>query len=388
MPLDASSAVPRKRLRALDGLRGLAMLLVFLFHYGGGLRSRHLAVRALGYLSQAGWVGLDVFFALSGFLITGLLLENLPHPGALRHFYARRALRILPLYWTALLAAGLAALLKGASLSQLRPLLVYAAFLQNVGTLVRAATRSPPPLPLYHLWSLAVEEQFYLLWSALMLLARSPRRVLTLCSGVFALSCAFRVAVYSDLWGASFGTQQIATSLPAHAGALAAGGSLAALHYGHYTAKLQKMVWPFFYSLTALLLAGGYRAGSVLFNDAVGMVVFLPAVHLLAATLVWLCLCPGRIRRIMERTVWVSLGRISYGFYVLHILFQPFFDQLAELATHRSSGFAYQAARLLLAFPLTVLGALVSYQWLERPFLRWKQRFPPSHIQGGAGPQT
>ena len=84
--------------------------MVFVFHYGGGLQSSHHSVRILGYLTQTGWIGVVLFFALSGFLITGGLWDSLQDApthklAVLRNFYVRRALRILPLYFAALLAA-------------------------------------------------------------------------------------------------------------------------------------------------------------------------------------------------------------------------------------------------------------------------------------------
>jgi peptidoglycan/LPS O-acetylase OafA/YrhL len=90
---------------ALDGIRGLAILMVFVFHYGGGLQSQNTAVRILGYLTQTGWIGVILFFALSGFLITGIVWDSIGQKHLLLNFYARRALRILPIYYVVLLAA-------------------------------------------------------------------------------------------------------------------------------------------------------------------------------------------------------------------------------------------------------------------------------------------
>ena len=71
-----------------------------------------------------------------------------------------------------------------------------------------------------------------------------------------------------------------------------------------------------------------------------------------------------------------TLGRISYGFYVFHILLEPYFDGIGSLLTHTTRGMAYQTVRLLVAFPVSVAVASVSYYALERPFLRLKRRFP------------
>lgn len=375
---------------ALDGLRGVAVLLVFLFHYGGGLRSHQPAIRLLGYLTQSGWVGVDVFFALSGFLITGLLLADRDAPHALRSFFARRALRILPLYFLTLLLAASAALLAGAHLRALRPLLLYAAFLQNVPALVGTALRTPPPLPVHHLWSLAVEEQFYVLWPFLLLAAARTRHgAPLLCAAIFALSCAFRWLVFAPGWVPFDTAQTFATILPARMGALALGGALACWQ-GPRTAQPNAANTPPTTDVALLRSAGwmGVVLGALLYvgttltqhnlllNSRAAFRFGLPGVDLLSAGLVALTLTQGLWRRLLALGPIVFLGRLSYGFYVLHILCEPGFDALGTLLTHQRTGFAYQAARLLCAFPLSVLAAWLSFAVLERPFLRWKRRFP------------
>ncbi len=191
-PPGSGPSVPRaRRDAALDGLRGLAILMVFLFHYGGGLQSSRPAVHLFGLLTQAGWLGVVLFFALSGFLITGSLWDTVAQGHRLRNFYARRALRILPIYSLALLAAAGAALLSGATLAQLKPLAIFAFFLQNLPHLAAAAIQNPSPLPLYHFWTLAVEEQFYLLWPLILLFAHSRRHALRLSLWFFAITLFF-----------------------------------------------------------------------------------------------------------------------------------------------------------------------------------------------------
>ncbi len=359
---------------SLDGLRGVAILLVFLFHYGGGLRSGNPAVHAFGYLTQAGWIGVELFFALSGFLITRLLWQDLGQPHALRNFYARRALRILPVYFGALVAAILAALFTGSSVQALRPILLYTGFLQNLPGLVPIALRYPPPLPLHHLWSLAVEEQFYLLWPSLLLAAGTRRRALHLYFWTFAASCLFRFWVWGAAPFPSIPSGDWSAFPLTRAGALALGGALALLPF---EAARRSKHWAFL-----ALAAGGLsfavlavQSGTLLLSKPQAFMLGLPAVELACAAAVALAICPGLWRTWLSYGPLAALGRISYGFYVLHILLEPLFDRIGFAVVHTSSGSGYQLVRLLVAFPVTLAASWLSYLFIEQPFLRWKRFF-------------
>ena len=144
-----------ERIPELDGLRGLAVLMVMAYHafayemvreQWGGL------ARALVWVTNLGWLGVDLFFVLSGFLITGVLLRTRQDARYLSNFYWRRALRILPLYFFVLLVIGLFYAHAG------QFVLLSALFLVNWASLFGV------PLIYGPLWSLAVEEHFYLFW--------------------------------------------------------------------------------------------------------------------------------------------------------------------------------------------------------------------------------
>src|ERR1700686_5077124 len=160
----------------LDVLRGIAILGVLFFH---GFRADYGelpftgARKLLIFATQPGSLGVNLFFVLSGFLITGILLESKSRPDYYRRFYARRALRILPAYYALLLLL---------FLTGLKPysfLLLSFFYLANVTPLFGV------PQVYSVLWSLAVEEQFYLLWPTLV--HRLPVRVLERC--VFGIVC-------------------------------------------------------------------------------------------------------------------------------------------------------------------------------------------------------
>lgn len=367
---------PSAREPALDGLRGVAILLVYLYHYGGGLHSEHIGGRLFGYLTESGWTGVVLFFVLSGFLITAGLrgAEGQAHH-RLRNFYARRALRILPLYYASLGLAFLSALAASARYDEMKPLLVYAAFLQNVPPFVPVANAAPPPLPLFHFWTLAVEEQFYLLWPALIFLARTPRARMRLCLLIFGGSAAFRIAIWnghtSDL---TRGT--LAGSLPVHAGALALGAALA-LCLGSDRWLLLSRYAP------AAMIAGllgyglaGARTGSLDLKAPLQVTLGLACVSVSAAALVVLALRTGLIKRALRMAPLRWLGRISYGVYVFHILLEPLFNAVGEHFAHLQYGPRYQALRFVVALPLSVVAAALSFALLESPFLELKARFP------------
>ncbi|CAN5426650.1 hypothetical protein BH10ACI4_BH10ACI4_22060 [soil metagenome] len=90
--------VSSRHFTSLDGFRGIAFLMVFVRHYALSSHAHSRAMSLAGIVGQAGWMGVDLFFTLSGFLITGILLDTRDHPRYFRNFYARRALRIFPLY--------------------------------------------------------------------------------------------------------------------------------------------------------------------------------------------------------------------------------------------------------------------------------------------------
>jgi peptidoglycan/LPS O-acetylase OafA/YrhL len=192
------------RILILDGIRGIAVLLVMTFHFWivaftGGTRFWE---RVYDDVAGMGWIGVDLFFVLSGFLITGILYDSRESSRYFRVFYGRRTLRIFPLYYAALTTFFL-----------IGPLVlthVYRPALAEMqsGTTVRLFAWTyllnwyegfkgwgAVAHPLQHFWSLAVEEQFYLIWPFLVLkLAR--RRLMGVCVGLMVLALTLRAVLY------------------------------------------------------------------------------------------------------------------------------------------------------------------------------------------------
>ena len=380
MPQSPGQPVASPRDPALDGLRAIAVLMVYLFHYGGGLTSPSRPVRALGYLTQTGWVGVVLFFALSGFLITGILWDSMGQPHWLRNFFTRRALRIFPLYYFALALTAAAILLTGQGPHKLPVLGYYAVFLQNFRRVVFHNFIIPTALPLYHFWSLAVEEQFYLFWPFLLLLCRKRasaiNSALQLCLGAFAFSAAFRLAIVYN--SQSVKLQTFAELLPAQLAPLALGAALAiAFRCGDRARdRVNRAALPAFLLGLALYLFSSYRSGSFLIASNLQFALGFAAVSLFAAAAIPLLLRDGPARRLCSLAPLAWLGRISYGFYVFHILLQPLFDLIASHAAHTTSGSFYQLVRLVAGLPITIAAAWLSFHLLELPFLRLKRSFP------------
>lgn len=386
---EAPAPPPRtQRDPALDGLRGLAVLMVFLFHYGGGLQSTRPAVRLMGYITQGSWLGVVLFFALSGFLITGSLWDSLGQPHRLRNFYVRRVLRIFPIYFLALGAAAAYALYRGASLVSLKPLAVFVFFLQDLPHLSSYALQSQLSLPLYHLWTVAVEEQFYLIWPIVLLFAHSRRHALRLSLWIFAISVTFLFAIYTMAPFEGARTHHLYDYfLLTQAGPIALGAAVSLAMGSRADASgrkpgshrlVRRYARPAFFTGCAIYLYTSYVSKTLYLSQPLQFWLGLPAIAVAAAAVIPLVLRPGPLRSIFSMGALGWMGRISYGFYVYHILLEPLFDHIGLIVAHASSGEYYQIVRLVFAFPITCLVAWISFHLYELPILNLKRFFPMS----------
>lgn len=351
---------------ALDGLRALAVSLVVLFHVVPGLLPH--GVMAFGQF------GVDLFFVLSGFLITGILLDTIGSVGYYRNFMVRRALRILPLSYGVLATVFLIAAvtdhpdLRATAAGQ--PW--FWAYLQNLWF---AFEGWPKDLGyLNHFWSLAVEEQFYLLWPLVVMWV--PRRRLpglllaALCMGPLVR------AIRPDMPFA------FAFSLSRLDGLLL--GALVAWTLRERHDLLAKCWRPL--GFAALLAAAALaivlaRSGNT--DDPV-IVLWAP----FAFSLLWAALLVGILDRSMVgggllRTLfsWPPLrmiGRYSYGIYVFHwplMLLRP--ALVGVLVQHGWSEVVATRSVLVAYFPVVFAVSAASYHLWELPFLRLKDRWAP-----------
>lgn len=349
----------------LDGLRGLAVSLVLLFH---------LQVPLFGI----GWCGVDLFFVLSGYLITTILLATKDSPGFFKNFYARRVLRIFPLYFSALVVVFFVALPVAERLQLARsvPLseqLWYWLYLSN--------WRNASGHILYylsHFWTLAVEEQFYLVWPFIVFFL-SRRSLVRVCAGAILICLVTRSAL---CWNAA-----LAEFL--HRGTLfrmddLAWGALLALATCDPRLSLQLRNWGKLGTILAIAVLGGvliFVGPSALSRPM--MSIGYTALGLLSAGLVWIASRPSsrldRSRRILNFGPLRSFGKYSYGIYVLHypivIFLQVASERMAAKFPWVQSSGAFLPLRILLGFGLSFAAALLSWNLLEKRVLRLKERF-------------
>lgn len=195
IPAEAEDVrVQPERIPSLDAIRGLAILLVTVYRFNGGAAESEEHVNSVFRLATLGFRGVDLFFVLSGFLITGILLDTKRQPGYFQSFYARRALRIFPLYFGVLFVAffvlPIASPRIAAMFAEARD---HQAWLWLYGTNILQARSGGWPFGYFdHFWSLAVEEHFYLVWPLVIYFA-NYRATIAACVTVIVIAAAARV---------------------------------------------------------------------------------------------------------------------------------------------------------------------------------------------------
>ncbi len=379
--LPERSAAPLRRpiprhFPALDGLRGLAVLSVFFYHYGGGKHSSYAIVRGVGFLCSLGWTGVTLFFLLSGFLITGLLWDSKGEARWFRHFYIRRALRILPLYYGTLLVLLIWPLFDGRFnfRSTATVVWVHALYLQNLPTFNWTFKQVPVPFWLEHYWTLAVEEQFYLVWPLLLFFLRTRRQAMLLCLLIFLCSASF------DYVNQSMSSYPPALwhSLQCHAGELAFGGGLAMAFRGQHWPKVKLTTQILGVVGGVVFLAGAYRLHGPEQLNFFDYTWGLTSITFCFGGLLSSMLEPGLFER-LGSVRWLRwLGKISFGLYIFHLLPVFGYDALCSRLTGRTDGtVVFDLTRLVLVGAITVAIAWVSFHYYESRFLRLKGRFAP-----------
>jgi peptidoglycan/LPS O-acetylase OafA/YrhL len=312
-------------------------------------------------------------------LISGILVESFSRPGWWKRFYIRRSLRIFPLYYLSLLwALGIALIWRRELLSIIG---VYALYLQDLPWVGSIVDQVPTKyLVLDHFWSLAVEEQFYLIWPfILFFLHRKRTAAIWFCIAACPLSLAFRVWALG-VHPAIAGRQPWIYHAPlSHVGELCAGAALALAIRGTVAQRRRILrLAPYFYWSSVVMLAAivVWTKGSLEYDDPRWITIGTVVLTIFYTFLLALALRPGLIQRFFQIAFLRWLGKISYGIYVYHLLLRPIFVGLA----YRIAPLAKENLQALLVASIATVGTLsiasLSFYTFERFFLDMKSKFP------------
>ena len=364
----------------LDGLRGVAILLV-LVHMLNMLEVQHgMSAYLWSRVSQIGWTGVQLFFVLSGFLITGILLDTQRSKNYFPAFYGRRTLRIFPLYFSVLTLAfvilpWLGNVPPSIAIDQHHQVWLWT-YLSNWAAIFDQGSKAFP-----HFWSLALEEQFYLLWP-LLVRSRSPEQCLRFCLAIAAIALAIRCV----LAGAGVSDDLIYENSFCRMDALAFGGAAAAaLRIPAWNARLLAMhdrclLWGGMLGLFGLLVTRGFWTGTLV-GISIGYTIVA-----LTSTLVLLAIvgaeasgASGWVRIFRWRPL-RAMGKYSYAIYIFH---KPLHDLagkplLKALRLDVSQSVILSAGYMTVTIACSFFLAFCSWHLLEKRFLHMKRFFVAS----------
>ena len=365
---------------SLDGVRGIAILWVMLYHFLPLGDGDSVVVNAVYELTGAGWLGVDLFFILSGFLITRILVTSRKHPGYFRNFYSRRFLRIFPLYYGVLAVVLLTPLM----LPALRTPEFTSQIWSSQGWLWLYGMNwhhwwhgewlfDAEWIELNHFWSLAVEEQFYLAWP-LLLWALPPRAWIPVLASLVVSFNGIRLV--NALYGSELPHFRMDGLI---IGALLY-LMLADLRYRGFIVDWGTRLFP--WGVAAFVMFTFWREHGLRPSDRMVSVVGLPLFQcIMACGMVRALAAPEASRGygVLNGRVLASLGRYSYGLYVYHVLLRPCLNPssiqsfvLPEAIRGTVVGALLGAATLT---AIAFLMAWVSYHAFEKRFLALKVRF-------------
>lgn len=361
-------------------MRGIAILLVLMFH-SLDIQQDALPSGLIYAIATSGWAGVNLFFVLSGFLITGILLDAPGGRRSLGNFYARRALRILPLYYVTILAFFYA--LPREPFPELawhdERQLLYWSYVQNWAI---AARGSFPAIPnLNHLWSLNIEEQFYLFWP-LLVFGLGRRRLLWLCALLIVGCLGLRILLW--LQGAPWVSIYVLTV--ARMDDLAVGGAIACLiREPSGLAPLIPVARVLGCACLLYVVAAVFVGGPLLLWDGWTLTLGFSVMSLgFGSALVGaLAARPaGVTHRVLASWPLRMLGKYSYALYVVHLPIvvvlmnmQIGFGRTALFGYVPTPGTASYLFDLVATIGLSFTVAIVSWHLIEQPFLRLKSRF-------------
>lgn len=370
-PAASAQAVPTAasvwsgHIPALDGIRGLGVILVLIFHYGSSTMALGLGTSVLR-VTGIGWSGVDLFFVLSGFLITGLLYDAKGRQNYFKNFYARRTLRIFPLYYFAAIVVIILAVITGYGiLGGSNPVWV----LLYVGNFQMAINGGGSILD--HFWSLAIEEQFYLIWP-MIVLSLSRGKLMLVALAMIVISPLVRtLLVLND--APDLGVYVLT---PARMDGLAMGALIALFVRGpRGIAPLVPWAWRLGAVSAAAFLVIVVVRRDFSTSDPVILTAGISLLTIMYSSLLVLSLTFRPLQSVMEMPVMGWFGKYSYGLYVWHPIVNIILLHSPLTAQFEADTPLKVVALVLFAFMVSLLVTLASYKFLEAPLLRLKSRF-------------
>jgi peptidoglycan/LPS O-acetylase OafA/YrhL len=368
-----------KHIRALDGVRGIAVLMVLACHLVGGqdiVETSH-ATRTIRQLLYMGWSGVDLFFVLSGFLITGILLDTRSAGNRASSFYSRRTLRIFPLYYATVFAAILLAP-HFRSIANRVPTahgwLSYLVYLQNWYIPLTDPTRDL----LGHYWSLGVEEQFYLIWPACVW-SLSRKTLVSTCLAGSAFALALRCAM---VWFHA-PHDLVITATFARMDCLLMGAFCALAVRDSQLLAVSRRFIPYAVALALIAMVCFQRIpGELWTRSAFTQTIGLSCLALGYAALVLFAVLQNATGRVFDRLFSFFplrlFGKYAYGIYVYHAIVL-----LIANRKFTTRGWLFSASLVAASLLLAVL----SFHLFEQPFMRLKSRFRASGEAPAPAPQ-
>jgi peptidoglycan/LPS O-acetylase OafA/YrhL len=376
-----AGGAPLGRVAGLDGLRGIAILLVMLFHQTLTVGSTGVD-RFVAFWTLGGWIGVDLFFVLSGFLITGILYDAKRSTGYFRNFYARRVLRIAPLYYGVVAFS----LLILPHLPYWKPDALaridgdewwYWLYLSNISIAMHDAFRHGI---LDVSWSLAIEEQFYLTWPLIVLIT-DRRRLISLCYFLIALAFVWRTSLVVA------GVSPVAVSVltPGHFDSLAVGGLIALVARSPAgLAPLRRWAtWVGMAAAASITVLAAWSGGfdsSAVPIESIGYTVLA----LGFGSLLVIILTSSHthiINRLLNKGPLIALGKYSYALYLFHLPIRAVIRDKVygpeQFLTIMGSSLPGQLIFYVMATFAAFVAAWISWHLFENRFLNLKRYFAP-----------
>ncbi len=351
-------------------------MVLFSHGFESNARAGGPLVRFIGGLFYYGFFGVDLFFVLSGFLITGILFDTSADQGFFSKFYARRVLRIFPLYYGVLIVLFLLTPLLHLHWNGMGWLLL--GYLQNLRPTQITTFLPSPQVGIYHFWSLAVEEQFYLVWPAVVFFIRDKRKLFYTTLLISATALLLRLVLLAH------GTPpiDIHVNTLCRADSLLLGGALALIYRSRYWARTLQFAPLGFIAATGIVILSVSILGLDPHAPPSG-IFWVEGLRYTVLALGFSCLIAWALRPrsvglwFFELAPLRFFGKYSYGIYVLHVIFLPFFVHYFRIhilaVTHNKLLAVIGAGFISLA--IGIAAAYLSYHLYEKKFLRMKRYF-------------